>query len=237
MGLLLEYRPLTEHQKAKETPEDARKWQEAEAIARHFEGLKAQGEAARFSPEWIDVMLEAGRRIDLRPYQSEAVAPYVKPETPVTRDLAPEEARAALERDWLHQAGGNPSPERIRAEIGWARELADRLGVTAERATLDELQKQAEALSGPDTDLYFRVREVKREIAFANPVIDFSKMLLVDMPFPQGSEWPHETRHRLGYMAVPGGRLLVLDGLSPAGKLTQLMPQAPLHGSFWRPDV
>ena len=29
----------------------------------------------------------------------------------------------------------------------------------------------------------------------------------------------------------------MLDGLSPAGKLTQLMPQAPLHGSFWRPDV
>ena len=33
------------------------------------------------------------------------------------------------------------------------------------------------------------------------------------------------------------GRLLILDGLSPAGKLTQLMPQAPLHGSFWRPDL
>jgi hypothetical protein len=30
---------------------------------------------------------------------------------------------------------------------------------------------------------------------------------------------------------------LVLEGLSPAGKLMQLMPQAPLHGSFWRPDL
>ena len=71
----------------------------------------------------------------------------------------------------------------------------------------------------------------------ANPVVDFQKILMVDMPYPQGSEWPHETRHRLGYMAVPGGRLLILDGLSPAGRLTQLMPQPPLHGSFWRPDV
>jgi hypothetical protein len=38
-------------------------------------------------------------------------------------------------------------------------------------------------------------------------------------------------------MAVPGARLLVLDGLSPEGRLRQLMPQAPLHGSFWRPDL
>jgi hypothetical protein len=38
-------------------------------------------------------------------------------------------------------------------------------------------------------------------------------------------------------MAVPGGRLLVLEGLAPEGHLRQLMPQAPLHGSFWRADV
>ncbi len=38
-------------------------------------------------------------------------------------------------------------------------------------------------------------------------------------------------------MAVPGGRLLVLEGLTPQGHLRQLMPQAPLHGSFWRPDL
>jgi hypothetical protein len=57
------------------------------------------------------------------------------------------------------------------------------------------------------------------------------------MPYPQGSEWPHETRHRLGYMAVPGARLMVLKGLGPEGHLRQLMPQEPLHGSFWRPDL
>ncbi len=100
-----------------------------------------------------------------------------------------------------------------------------------------ELEKQAAALTAADPPLYFQVREIKRSIALQNPVVDFRKILLVDMPFPQGSEWPHETRHRLGYMAVPGGRLLILDGLAPDGHLTQLMPQAPLHGSFWRPDV
>jgi hypothetical protein len=245
MDLLLEYRPLTEHQKAKQTPEDLRKWEAAEAIARRLDDLKARGEAARFSPEWIDLMLQAGQRVQFRPYQSEAVAPYVKPETPETRTLTAEEARAALERDWLHQAGGNPSPERIKSEIAWTRQLADRIQTAHpsqvdfadERARLDELAKQAESLTEPDRDLYFAVRDVKRRIMFRNPVVDFTKVLFVDMPFPQGSEWAHETRHRLGYMAVPGGRLLVLNGLSPAGKLTQLMPQPPLHGSFWRPDV
>ena len=35
-----------------------------------------------------------------------------------------------------------------------------------------------------------------------------TRLLLVDMPYPQGREWQHETRHRLGYMAVPGGMVL-----------------------------
>jgi hypothetical protein len=39
----------------------------------------------------------------------------------------------------------------------------------------------------------------------------------------------------MGIMAVPGGRLLVLDGLNPGGKVRQLAPDRP--GSFWRPDL
>ena len=62
-------------------------------------------------------------------------------------------------------------------------------------------------------------------------------MLYVDSPYPQGSEWRHETRHRLGYMAVPGGRLMTLKGLRPDGKRTKLAPEEPLSGSFWRPDL
>mgnify|MGYP000965397984 CR=1 FL=1 len=93
------------------------------------------------------------------------------------------------------------------------------------------------SLSAPDEQIYFQVRVLKRSIMFSNPALDFDKILLVDMPLPQGSEWPHETRHRLGYMAVPGGKLVILEGLNPGGKVRQLMPQAPLHGSFWRPDV
>ena len=245
LGLAFEYKPLTEAQWAKQTPEQLQTWKAAGQLEQQWEGLKAQGDAARFSPGWLELILAAGPYIQLRPSVSEAVAPYVKPRTPETRTLSAAEAQETLERDWLHQADQNPTPARIKSEVGWTRQLAERLRAQAqgsadfakELAQLDDLQQQAEALTAPSREIYFQVRALKRQIAFRNPVVDFNQLLLVDMPYPQGSEWPHETRHRLGYMAVPGGRLLILDGLSPAGQVKQLMPQPPLHGTFWRPDV
>jgi hypothetical protein len=118
------------------------------------------------------------------------------------------------------------------------------LGVSfgAELARLNELEQRVKSranvsLTDEDKELYFAVREVKREITFKNPAIDFNSILYIDGPTPQGSEWAHETRHRLGYMAVPGGRLMTLSGLNPGGRQTKLMPSEPLHGSFWRPDL
>jgi len=248
LGPLTEYMPITEDQWRRQTPEDLKKWRDVQAIQRKFDELRKRGRAARYSAEWIEVIGRAGRQfqsLPVRPSVREAVAPYVVPSTPQTRTLTAGEAREALRRDWLHQADNNPAPARIKSEIAWARGLAariedqspERVNLTGELAELDALAKRAASLKGPDAELYFRVRTVKRAIAFKNPAVDFEKVLFVDMPFPAGSEWPHETRHRLGYMAVPGARLLVLEGLSPAGTLRQLMPRAPLHGSFWRPDV
>lgn len=243
--LMLEYRPLTSEQRARQTPQQAQEWQEAEQVAARLEILRNRGAEARFSPEWVELMLQAGRRVQFRPAVHEPVAPYVPPATPQTRDLTEAQAREVLERDWLYQAGGQPTPERIRQEIGWARDIAGRLladwprqvDVAVHMRQLEALEQQAAATTEPDAALYFRVREIKRELLMSSPALDFHEVLFVDMPYPQGSEWAHETRHRLGYMAVPGGRLLVLSGLSPGGKLRQLMPQPPLHGSFWRPDV
>ena len=249
VALLVEYKPLTDAQWARQTPAERRRWEEAAEIEKRFEKLKALGDAARFSPEWIEIILAAGPKVQFRPYRHEAVAPYVPPATPATRNLSAAEAREALQRDWLHQADGNPTLETVKSEIAWTRHLAARieragrgagpsLRFSKELAELDALEKQGGWGVGPSLrELYFRVRQIKRGIMLKNPAVDFDKVLLVDMPYPQGSEWQHETRHRLGYMAVPGGRLLVLEGLSPEGKLTQLMPQAPLHGSFWRPDL
>lgn len=85
-------------------------------------------------------------------------------------------------------------------------------------------------------DLYFSVRRVKRSILFKNPVLDLTRLLFIDQPLPQGPINPeHEAIHRMGITAVPGGRLLLLDGLHPGGQVRQLAPDKP--GSFWRPDL
>ncbi|MCP4784149.1 MAG: hypothetical protein GY903_25615 [Fuerstiella sp.] len=243
--LLVEYKPLTKRQLASQTPAQLRDWEYVDGLQKRFEQLREQGDSLRFSQEWIEILLVAGRHIQLRPSVSEAVAPYVKPQTPATRNLSASEAQDTLRRDWLHQAGQDPSPARIRDEIRWTRELANRILTASDQridfadqlAKLRQLEEQVAELLVASPELYFEVRKVKRAITFRNPVVDFTSVLFVDMPFPQGSEWPHETRHRLGFMAVPGARLLVLDGLSPAGSLKKLMPNLPLHGSFWRPDL
>jgi len=167
------------------------------------------------------------------------------PSTPRTRTLSTAEADGVLRRDWLFQAGGSPTLQRAANEIRWARELAARLQRSAaaldlsrELAELDRLEGRASVGSGADanpTELYLAVRRVKRRIQLANPALDFDRLVFIDQPYPRGAGWRHQSIHRMGHRAVPGGRLLVLDGLHPGGKLRQLYP--PRTGAFWRPEV
>ncbi|MHC4498221.1 MAG: hypothetical protein ACYS21_03800, partial [Planctomycetota bacterium] len=174
-------------------------------------------------------------------------APYVEPNEPVTKTLSQEQATALLESDWLFQAENGPTKKRIRDEIRWARELALRVvknsrspDLKSELEALKELERQTGRLKDDASDrrareLYCAVRRIKRRILFKNPAVDFSRVIFIDNPYPQGSEWKHQARHRNGMMAVPGGRLLILDGLHAGGKLRKLAPEKP--GSFWRPDL
>ena len=161
---------------------------------------------------------------------------------------SPEPGASPLDSDWLFQAEQRPLVQRARQELGWARELAARLARDSRtpdlRGDLAELDMLAANAAGVGTrapgrmsarDLYLAVRRVKRNIAFKNPAVDFSQLLFIDQPLPQGSESTHEAVHRLGMMASPGGRLLVLDGLHPGGQVRQLGPDRP--GSYWRPDL
>ena len=167
-------------------------------------------------------------------------APYVEPNEPQTRTLSPTEAKELIRSDWLFQAEGEPNTNRIISEIEWTRQLAARLSTDSRTEQLDDIEKTVNRLNA-DTDasllrnLYFEVRRIKRKIMLSNPVLDFSSVVFIDHPFPQGREWKHQARHRNGMMAVPGGRLLVLDGLRPDGSVRRLGPDRP--GSFWRPDV
>lgn len=240
IGMLVEYRPVTQAQWSTQSAADRARWKEITTLEKRLAAITALGDESQFSPEWIALMREIAMRVQWRPHEHEPVAPFIPPSTPQTRALTAQEGRAALERDWLRQADDRPNPEHLANEIRRAKELAARLpgvDLSAELAALSRIGERAQAADAEIASLYLQARTAKRSIMLKNPAVDFGRIVLVDMPFPAGKEWKHETRHRLGYMAVPGARLLVLDGLRPDGKLTQLMPQPPLHGAFWRPDV
>ncbi|MBN1443906.1 MAG: LamG domain-containing protein, partial [Planctomycetes bacterium] len=168
--LLVEYRPLTEGQWRRQSADERRKWEEVDRIASRLARLEEQGSPARSSAEWLRVLLDAARRVEHRPVRHEPVAPYIRPETPTTRDLPREEAVEALRRDWLHQADGQPTPERIRNEIRWASELAARIcahregrvDFARELAELQAVEEEASRLASADPQLYFQVRAIKR---------------------------------------------------------------------------
>ena len=171
--------------------------------------------------------------------------PRTGPPEPETRSLTAEEARAQLQAEWLFQAEGKPLDQRALQEIVWARDIAARLrksakppNLTGDLAGLDALEKKLKALPAKADpkicrELYFAVRSAKRKIMFSDPLVDFSRMLFVDIP----ERYPHESMHRVYPQAqLNCVRLLVLDGLSPAGKLRKLADKLG-PGWFWRPDL
>jgi hypothetical protein len=243
----LEYLPLTDEQWNILSAKDRAKWNRVKAI---HEAYKV--EAAK-TADWNDAVLfeavyEMEREVQERPRANEAVAGYRTPATPPVKNKTPEEAKTIIETEWLFQCDNKPTVARSIQEIGWTKNLAARILKQYPDSNLDfnvalnklgELETAAKLMPAEthDAELYFAVRQIKREITFKNPVLNFDSVLYVDGPFPQGGEPQHETRHRLGYMAVPGARLMTLKGLRPDGQQTKIMPQDPLHGSFWRPDL
>jgi hypothetical protein len=160
-------------------------------------------------------------------------------------------ANPQLEADWLFQCDNAPSVGKAKREAELARQMLGRISVmggagdlSGQGAALAEVEARlsAAAEDSPATarELYLAVRRIKRAVAFANPLVDFDKVLLIDNPYPRGvpgdvtDEWGHEARHRNGFMRQVGGRLLVV-GLEPGGKVTDVLEGQA--GSFWRPDV
>ncbi len=106
-----------------------------------------------------------------------------------------------------------------------------------DRAEIAQDPRAAYVNEHPDVmEAYFAVRRVKRAVQLANSLLDFQRLLIVDQPIPRRAEQSdHQSVHRMGICATPGGRLLVLDGLHPGAAVRQLAPRRP--GTFWRPDV
>ena len=160
-----------------------------------------------------------------------------------------EKGKEQLKEDYLFQCNYEPTFEKAKAEIGYARQAAERIAklegapdLKAQLAALDELEKKINASTETEElaeELYLAVRAAKREIVMRNPLINFNEILLIDNPYPRGikgdatDEWGHEARHRNGFMATDGGKLIVC-GLNPGDLKRVVLDDG---GSFWRPDL
>ena len=244
--LMVEYRPITPDQWDRTSEKDKTYWKKTVGpLEEQYEKWVASKRTKADTIGAIDLALKMYDLIDFRPYVKEGVAGYHKPSTPEPVSLPAETAQKRLEADWLHQADRNPTPDRILGEVVWTWQLisrlesqhGERIDLTDVKKRLKKLEHRVKELKATDAGTYFEVRQLKREVMFKNPLLDFRQILMVDRPYPEGREYRHETRHRLGYQSTPGAQLLVLDGLRPDGRVRRLAPVAPLHGSFWRPDL
>jgi hypothetical protein len=181
-----------------------------------------------------------------KPASSPALPPLPRADVPDERPLSPENARRLLEWDWLYQADGKPTAARSLAEVGWARELAQRLSrqtpsldFAGELAELSSLETKLTALSPTAADdqargLYFAVRQAKRRITLKNPLLDFSHFLVIERPYPPGQI--HQSDVLRGPTSADTvGRIVVVEGFDLTGKVRDLMPGH--EGVHWRPDL
>ncbi|MDO4629898.1 MAG: hypothetical protein Q4C70_12000 [Planctomycetia bacterium] len=187
---------------------------------------------------WLLALMIGGATVNL------AISPAVAQYQPTS-----EKGIAQLEADYLFQCDNQPTYEKARQEIVYAQQVAERItkmpnvsDLSAQLAALAEVEKKFSAI--PETaesakDFYLAVRRAKREIVMRNPILDFNEIVVIDNPYPKGKpgdaadEWGHEARHRNGFMAEDGGKLLVV-GLNPGEIKKTLLDNG---GSFWRPDV
>ncbi len=137
-------------------------------------------------------------------------------------------------------ASGGRSRYRFRGELEQMRLVPRALSaeeihrlyeLDAEEYQSDQQPKTEEGIDVQS--VYLAIRQIKRAVFMKDRLIDFTKLLFVDVPCYDGLN--HESMHRVFPQAQNNdGRLMTLDGLHPGGTLKDLTGQS---GMFWRPDL
>ena len=162
-------------------------------------------------------------------------------------------AGKAIEADWLRQevirgrkAGTSAAVEdalgRGGALVAAMRRLDAREAVTSAEKKLAELTRRRDALRkqgrGASAEawqgLYLAVRWALRDLAFANPLLDFDELLFVRRHWPNRG---HQCSHHVGEAQQPGADLCVLKGLSPDGRVRSVLNGQLKSGGIGRPDL
>ena len=150
-----------------------------------------------------------------------------------------------IQQEWNDQRGKHTLPEAVQIELLRVERILSRQKNVLPEDVLLKKQEQFNTIrsryyvvsSSGFESLYYEVRHLKRELMLGDPDIDFSDILCIDNPYPKGPEPTHEVRTRTENSAVYGGKLIVLHGLDPDARTSQLAPQHGAFASFWRPDL
>jgi len=107
---------------------------------------------------------------------------------------------------------------RTAALLGRVREMPDAPDLSAEQGRLDELARQAARVDVNDRDgrldLFEQIAQLRRKIAFSNPLLDFDRILFIQRHFLPGNEKTgnHMCDQYFGFHAIRCGGLFVLEG-------------------------
>ena len=87
---------------------------------------------------------------------------------------------------------------------------------------------------GQDRESYQRARWLVREMALANPLLDFDSILFVKRA---PGMLPHISDQYYGWWSRPGGGIYILDGFKTASPHLRCLTDGWPEGSFLRPDL
>jgi hypothetical protein len=149
---------------------------------------------------------------------------------------------------WSARRSAAPQPPERRFPVEWvlARGLKlaagqQRLGVHVDRPleVLRQIQREFRALpsaAGPEPrqSLYFRAHWAVREMALANPLLDFDAILFVKRA---PTMFPHMSDQHYGWWSRPGGGIYVLEGFRAGPARVRCLTGDFPEGSFVGPDL
>ena len=133
-----------------------------------------------------------------------------------------------------------PTAEIVRRGLLLAENLR-RVGakIDAQEKTLRSFAKRLKqpAADTPDEvnrNLYFQARWAVREMALANPLLDFDRIVFAKRVPPA---FPHMSDQYYGWWSRPGGGIYVLDGFKEDCPRLRCLTEDFPEGSFLRPDL
>ena len=99
---------------------------------------------------------------------------------------------------------------------------------------LQELEQAATGVDSLPEDLSLAVRQLRREIIFSHPLLDFDRMLVNKSP---PTAYSHQSRQYLGRYSRPGPGLAVLENWKTQPRVAPLFPGRLPVGSTLHPEV